>query len=95
LHSGTHRSRLLLQDRPDALLPGQVLPSLKGAGFKSNYYELETGDEYWISGPRKDGTDRLYSPQGLPVKIDDDVREEYWTAIRGEPSRAAQTIANR
>jgi hypothetical protein len=74
---------------------GKSFQSLKGAGFKSNYYDLETGDEYWISGPRKDGADRLYSPQALPVEIDDDVRAEYWTAIRGEPSRAEQAIANR
>src|SRR6185312_17411602 len=29
--------------------------SLKGSGFKSNYYEINTGDQYWISGPRRDG----------------------------------------
>jgi hypothetical protein len=74
---------------------GKSFQSLKGAGFKSNYYDLETGDEYWISGPRKDGADRLYGSQGLPVEIDDDVREEYWTAIRGQPSRTARTISNR
>ncbi|MGD0732922.1 MAG: hypothetical protein ABR956_16780 [Terracidiphilus sp.] len=58
--------------------------SLKGSGFKANYYCVETGEQYWISGPRKDGTDRLYKSD-WPVEIDEDVREEYWTGIRGMP----------
>jgi hypothetical protein len=53
-------------------------------GFKTNYRELETGNEYWISGPRRDGQDRLYV-SNLPVEIDEDVREEYWIEIRKKP----------
>ena len=68
--------------------------SLKGVGFKANYYDLETREHYWISGPRKDGADRLYD-EAIPVEIDDDVRDEYWSVIRGRPSRAGETIANR
>jgi hypothetical protein len=63
----------------------QSFQSLKGYGFKANYRETETGDEYWISGPRRDGLDRLYGRSGLAVQIDDDVREEYWTEIRRKP----------
>ena len=66
----------------------------KGSGFKSNYFDIETGDEYWISGPRRDGRDRLYG-EAKPVEIDDDVREEYWREIRGLPERSATKIANR
>ena len=73
---------------------GKSFQSLKGAGSKANYYDVESGDEYWISGPRKDGSDRLYG-EAAPVEIDDDVREEYWTEIRGQPSRVNETIANR
>ncbi len=35
--------------------------SLKGSGFKANYCDTETLEHYWISGPRKDGNDRLYA----------------------------------
>ena len=56
--------------------------SLKGIGFKSNYYDIETYEEYWISGPKKDGSDRLYGER-LPIYIDADVQEEYWRDIRG------------
>jgi hypothetical protein len=58
--------------------------SLRGSGFKANYFDLETGEQYWISGPRRDGADRLYKSD-WPVEIDEDVREEYWTQIRKKP----------
>lgn len=59
----------------------QAFRSLKGSGFKANYYDVATPEQYWISGPRKDGRDRLYDG-GPPVLIDDDVWEEYWSDIR-------------
>jgi hypothetical protein len=64
---------------------GQSFQSLKGAGFKANYRETETGDRYWISGPRRDGLDRLYGKSALVAEIDEDVREEYWTDVRKKP----------
>jgi hypothetical protein len=57
----------------------------RGEDFKkANHFDAETHDEYWISGPRRDGKDRLYV-SNITVEIDDDVREEYWTEIRKEP----------
>lgn len=61
---------------------GKTFQSLNGRGFKANYFEVESGDEYWISGPKKDGTDRMYG-SSAPVEIDEDVHEEYWRDIRG------------
>jgi hypothetical protein len=61
---------------------GHRFQSSKGSGFKSNFFEVETGAPYWISGPHKDGADRLY-PSSNPVDIDEDVAEEYWITIRG------------
>ena len=72
---------------------GRAFQSLKGSGYKANYYDVETGEELWISGPRKDGIDRLYGER-VPVEIDEDVRREYWTTIRGAPGRAAEAVAN-
>ena len=63
---------------------GRSFQGLKGSGFKANYFDVETGEQYWISGPRQDGTDRLYK-SNWPVDIDEDVREEYWTQIRHKP----------
>jgi hypothetical protein len=61
---------------------GKTFETLKGAGFKSNYVDVETGEEYWISGCRKDGRDALYATE---VTIDDNAREEYWLEIRKQP----------
>ena len=55
---------------------GLILQSLKGMGFKSNYEDIETGNEYWVSGPRKDEDNRLYGGN-RGVKIDNDVKKEY------------------
>lgn len=64
---------------------GKTFETLSGSGFKSNYFDVETGAEYWISGCRKDGCDALYSTM---AEIDDDIREEYWTDIRGIPENS-------
>lgn len=71
---------------------GQKFQSLKGKGFKANYFDVDKGDEYWISGCRKDGYDRLYGER-MPIEIDDDVRAEYWTQIRRMPELAARCVA--
>ena len=65
---------------------GRSLQSLKGYSLKANYFDTDTGEEYWVSGRRRDGQDTLYP--GV-VEIDDDVREEYWTEIRALPSMVA------
>jgi hypothetical protein len=57
-------------------------------GFKSNYMDEETGAEFWFSGPKRRGGDRLYGVGR--VEIDADVRDEYWTKIRDCPERAAE-----
>ena len=63
---------------------GKEFRSLKGQGGYANFYDVATGDEYWISGCKKNGQDRHPCGAG-PVHIDDDVREEYWTEIRSLP----------
>ena len=62
----------------------KAFQSLRGGGFKSNYFDVETGEPYWISGPHKDGQDSLYATH-LKATVDDDAIEEYWLKIRGLP----------
>ena len=62
---------------------GLKLESLKGKGFKANYIDKNTGLHYWVSKPKKNGTDCLYT--GNKISIDPDVATEYWTEIRGKP----------
>jgi hypothetical protein len=77
--------------------PGKqgLAESLRGAGAtnKSNYVDIKTGEEFWISGCKKDGSDRLYGER-LPVCIDEDVQEEYWTEIRNQPTMAGTVRIN-
>lgn len=67
---------------------GRTFGRLGGQGFKANYFDEETGAHFWISGPRRDGADRLYPQSHASVEIDEDVREEYWRDIRGTPEPA-------
>jgi hypothetical protein len=67
---------------------GRTLETLGGRGYKANYFDIATGERYWVSGPRRDGKDSLYPND---VEIDDDVREEYWSKIRKRPDLIALT----
>ncbi len=70
---------------------GKAFQSQKGSGFKSNYFEIESGDDYWISGPHRDGADSLYATN-IATPIDEDAREEYWVEIRRDPERINQKV---
>lgn len=61
---------------------GKTFEIKKKGGYKTYYFDVETGQEYWISGCKKDGTDSLYPNK---VEIDEDVKVEYWTEIRKRP----------
>src|SRR5262249_2233275 len=64
---------------------GKTFRKLESRGYKTTHYDIETREEYWISGPRRDGADGLYGYR--PTPIDDDAREEYWIEIRKQPSQ--------
>ncbi len=68
---------------------GQTFETLKGKGFKCNYYDVETIEGYWISACKKNGRDRLYPGT---IEIDDDAKEEYLIEIRNMPERKNQKI---
>ena len=58
-------------------------------GVSGNFVDVETGEEYWISGVKKDGTDRHWAGSGKIV-IDRKVVAEYLALINADaldPSR--------
>jgi hypothetical protein len=58
----------------------RILRSLKGSRFKSNYFDVKSGEEFWISGFSKKQDDRLYG--GFKgVEVDEDVKSEYRSTI--------------
>jgi hypothetical protein len=64
----------------------------RGSGIRGNYFDAQTGIEYWVSGPKQKGGDRHWAGGG-PVLVDPDVVDEYWRDIRmcdppSDPSRA-------
>lgn len=48
---------------------GKAFRSLKGSGISANFFDIETGDEYWISGIKKNNQDRHWAGGG-EVAID-------------------------
>ena len=56
----------------------------KCKGVSGNYYDVETYEEYWISGVKKDGSDRHWAGNGK-VYIEKDVVADY-LAITGQQS---------
>lgn len=57
---------------------GLAFQSTKGQGISANYFETESGDEYWISGVKKKGGDRHWAGSGK-IKIDKHAVDDYLT----------------
>lgn len=49
--------------------------------FDANFYDVDTGEEYWLSGPHRDGQDVRYS--NVQPNIDDDARVAYEAFLDG------------
>ena len=57
-----------------------ALKKLKTAEISSNHFDIETGEEYWISGFKKNGQDRHVYGGGI-IMIDEDIVQEYLEAV--------------
>jgi len=62
---------------------GRQLQKVKGGGVRGNFSDLTTGDEYWISGVKKRGSN-VHWAERTPVQIDDDALDAYH-ALRSSP----------
>ena len=51
--------------------------------FNANFFDAETHEEYWLSGPHRDRRDTRYSSV-LP-EVDEDARGQYESFLSGEP----------
>jgi hypothetical protein len=49
----------------------------------ANFYDVETEEEFWVSGPKRDRTDGRYGPD--QPDVDDDARRPYERFLRGAP----------
>jgi len=48
----------------------------KYQGINSNFYDVETGESYWISGVKKNSEDRYWAGKGK-VMIDKKITDDY------------------
>jgi len=55
----------------------------RGKGVSSNHYDLATGEEYWVSGVKKQGGDRHWAGGGI-ILIEASAVAEY-LAETGQP----------
>ena len=59
---------------------GKGFQSLGGTGISGNYFELETGNEYWISGVKKNMSDR-HQFGGGKIFVEKRILNEYLNII--------------
>jgi len=72
----------------------QAFKKMESVGISGNFYDLETGDEYRISGVKKNGQDRHWAGGGK-INIDEQVIEEYLSIVNlGEIDKSTFEIVN-
>ena len=59
---------------------GKALKNSNAQRIAGNYYDIENGDEYWISGIKKNGTDRHWAGGGK-IMIDRKLVNEYLNLV--------------
>ena len=55
---------------------GKELQKAKGGGISGSFFDVNTGEEYWVSGIKKRGSNVHYAAR-VSVEIDDDALDEY------------------
>ncbi|WP_299890699.1 hypothetical protein [uncultured Lacinutrix sp.] len=60
---------------------GKALKNTNAMGIEGgNHYDIETGEEYWVSGIKKNGADRHWAGGGK-IMIDRNVIEQYLNLV--------------
>lgn len=58
----------------------RALKKLKVPGVGANHFDIETGEDYWISGVKKNGHDRHLFGSG-PILIDSAIVDDYLSVV--------------
>lgn len=61
---------------------GRSLKAIGGRGVRGNFIDEESGEEFWISGIKKRGSNTRVH-ESTSVVIDDDARDEYQRLRQG------------
>lgn len=70
---------------------GMALKTSKGMGIGGNYFDLETGDDYWISGVKKQEWNRHWAGGGK-VMIERSVYDWYLSQINFSDTNFLEVI---
>ena len=68
---------------------GKALKRSSRAGASANHYDLETGEEYWVSGIKKNGRDRHWAGSGK-IHIETSAVGEYLKLLNNTGLDAAR-----
>lgn len=69
-----------------AVFQGRTLRRVTGTAYanhNSNFYDVDTGEEFWVSGPKRDRSDGRYGHQ-QPV-VAPSAQEAYEAFLSGSP----------
>ena len=55
---------------------GRQLQKSSGQGIRGNFFDVETGEEYWVSGVKKRGSN-VHWAERITVRIDPDAVDAY------------------
>jgi hypothetical protein len=55
---------------------GRSLGAIGGRGIRGNFIDEESGEEFWISGVKKRGSN-AHDAESASIAVDDDAKEEY------------------
>lgn len=61
---------------------GRTLSSIGRRGIRGNFIDAESGEEFWVSGIKRRGSN-AHPHASVAVVIDDDAREEYFRIRAG------------
>jgi hypothetical protein len=70
---------------------GRALKRIGKSGVAGNHRDLETGEEYWVSGVKKDGQDRHWAGSGK-ISIEASAVPEYLATVGRAELDATQFV---
>jgi hypothetical protein len=49
----------------------------KGNGISGNFFDVDSGEEYWVSGVKRRGSNAHPAEMGVGIEVDPDALQEY------------------
>ena len=71
------RLSYFLKIRANRLLSREGVGQGQGRGIRGNFVDAATGEEFWVSGVKRRGSNAHPAERGVSIIIDDDAQAEY------------------